>query len=226
MIYFDNVTKNYTPSIIGVENTNFEINRGDFVFFTGKSGAGKSTILNLLRKEIEPSYGEIYVNNIKIRNLSKSKIPYFKRMIGFASKTTYLLENKTIYENLEFILTVTNHSTKDIKSNIPKILGIVGLKSKYNNYPKELSGGEIFRITLATALANSPEILILDEPTSNLDYDTSWDIMCILNELNHIGITILVATHAAEFVNLMKKRVITLENGKIISDFKNSKYSF
>lgn len=224
MIFFNNVTKIFENDVVGLQNVTIKIEKGEFVFFVGKNGSGKSTILKLITKEIEPTKGEIFVDDFGLENMSSKNISYYRRRLGIVNLSLGLLENKTVYDNIAFVMIATEQSSAQIKHIVPGILSTVGMKGKMYAFPSELSDGEKLRITLARALVNSPDILLADEPTASLDADTAWDIMCLLDDINRIGITVLVATHAREIVNIMKKRVVNLHEGKILGDVKKGKY--
>ncbi len=226
MIFFNNVTKIFENHAVGVQDVTLKIDRGEFVFFVGKSGSGKSTLFKLITKEIEPSKGEIFINDVKLENMSVKEIPYHRRRLGVVNQSMGLLEGKTVYDNIAFAMIATEQPLAQIKHIVPGILGTVGMRSKMFAFPCELSDGEKLRIALARSLVNSPDILLADEPTASLDPDTAWDIMCLLDEINRIGITVLVATHAKELVNIMKKRVVNLHDGKILGDVKKGKYGY
>lgn len=226
LIVFKNVTKTYPNSEIGVENISLEIKEGDFVFLVGKTGSGKSTLINLLTGEIRPTSGDILVNNLSIINLAQKDFPYYRRVLGIINNDYSLIEHKTVYENLEIAMLATGHSSKSIRQSIPLALGLVGMTKKMYDYPTNLSGGETFKILMARAVVNNPKIIIADEPTAHLDYDSSLDIMSLFNDINKLGITIIIATHAKEFVDIMKKRVVTMQNGKVLGDVSKGKYGW
>lgn len=225
-ITFNNVTKIYENNVIGLNNITINIQKGEFVFILGKSGSGKSTFLNLITRQIEPTSGKITVEDVNISEIPKKKVPFFRRNFGIVYQETSLLPNKNVYDNIAFAMIATEKPTSLIKKSVPIALGTVGMRKKAACYPWELSGGELFRVGLARAIVNNPSIIIADEPTANLDPDMSWDIMCLLDELNRKGVTVLVATHAKELVNIMRKRVVTFYNGKMIGDVKNGKYGY
>ena len=216
MIDIENVTKIYPNGTIGVENINIHIEKGEFVFLVGSSGSGKSTMIKLLLKELDPTEGTITINNVKTGQLRRGQIPYLRRNLGVVFQDFRLLPNKTVFENVAFAMQVIEAPTKTIRRNVPTVLSLVGLRDKSKVYPRELSGGEQQRTALARAIVNNPPILIADEPTGNLDPATAWDIMTLLEEINKRGTTVVIATHAKDIVDQMQKRVITLENGHII----------
>jgi len=224
MIDMDLVCKEYENNVRGVKNISLHIEPKEFVFFIGKSGAGKSTLLKLIAKEIRPTSGTIVVNNVPLSTIGNKEFPYFRRQFGLISKEIGLLESKTVYQNLELVLWAAEQPPKTMRKNISMALALVGLSEKKDAYPKTLSAGEYFRILMARAVINNPIILVADEPTANLDYETAWDIMSLFQDINHLGITVLIATHAKEFVDVMKKRVIALHNGRILTDVKKGKY--
>lgn len=226
MIIFHNVSKTYPNNEIGVENVSLEIKDGDFVFLVGQTGSGKSTLINLLTGELKPTKGDITVNNLSLGNLNHKDFPYYRRILGIINHDCLLINHKTIYQNLEITMLATGHSNKSIREAIPLALGLVGMSKKMYDYPSNLSGGETFKVLMARAVINNPKIIIADEPTAHLDYDSSLDIMSLFNEINQLGITIIIATHAKEFVDIMKKRVITMQNGKVLGDVSKGKYGW
>lgn len=213
MILFQNVTKIYEDRVIALNDATFHINRGEFVFVTGPSGAGKSTLTKLITREEAPDNGKITVADFDVTSLPAKKIPYLRRSMGIVFQDFRLLPKKTVYENVSFAMEVVGASSRQIRRRVPDILSMVGLSSKAKSYPDQLSGGEQQRVGIARALANKPHILIADEPTGNLDNDTAWEIMSILDNINKQGTTILMVTHAQNIVEEMQKRVITIENG-------------
>ena len=220
MITLKNVSKIYPNGTEGLKNVSLHIDKGEFVFVVGLSGSGKSTMIKLLTKEINPEEGEITINSIDTVNMKRSRIPYLRRNIGIVFQDFRLLENKTVYENVAFAMQVVEAPPQIIKRNIPMVLSLVGLKDKAHVYPNELSGGEQQRTVLARVIVNNPPILIADEPTGNLDPATSWDIMSLLDEINKRGTTVVIATHAKDIVDRMQKRVIALDNGEVVRDSK------
>lgn len=224
MICLQNVSKTYSNGAIGLNHTNINIEKGEFVFITGNSGSGKSTLLRLLLKEIEPSHGKIIINNKDLVKLKTSQIPYLRRDIGIVFQDFRLLPNKTVYENVAFAMQIVGATNREIRKQVPIILGLVGLARKARCYPNELSGGEQQRTALARAIVNNSPILIADEPTGNLDPATSWEIMNCLQDINKRGVTIVMATHEREIVNTLKKRVIEITHGSITKDIYEGGY--
>ena len=218
MITLEHVSKSYTAGIPALNDVSLEIRQGEFVFIVGDSGSGKSTFLKLLLKELEPTEGNITINGIHLQRLKRKRIPYFRRGIGMVYQDFRLLKDRNVYENVAFAQRVISESARSIKKKVPLMLSMVGLAAKYKSYPKQLSGGEQQRVAIARALINEPKILLADEPTGNLDVTNSWDIMRLLEEVNKKGTTVVVVTHNMEIVEAMKKRVITLKKGVMVSD--------
>ena len=225
MIHMNNVTKVYPNGSTGVENINLHINKGEFVFIVGSSGSGKSTLMKLLLKELDPTEGDIIINKVKINELNRRQIPYLRRNLGVVFQDFRLLPNKTVYENVAFAMRVIEAPGRIIRRNVPAVLSLVGLGQKGRSYPNQLSGGEQQRTALARAIANNPPILICDEPTGNLDPETAYGIMKLLDDINKRGTTIVMATHARDIVDAMQKRVVTLHKGHIIRDIEKGGYS-
>ena len=225
MITLEGVTKSYNPKgQPALNNISLHINKGEFVFIVGNSGSGKSTLIKLLLKELEATSGKIMVNGYEVNKLRRRKIPKFRRGIGCVFQDFRLLPDRNVYENVAFAQRVIERPNRVIKKRVPEILTLVGLAAKYKSLPEELSGGEQQRVALARALVNRPNLLLADEPTGNLDPTNSIEIMRLLEEINERGTTVLVVTHNREIVNEMKKRVITLKNGVIISDEQEGGY--
>ncbi len=225
MITLEGVTKSYNPKgQPALNNISLHINKGEFVFIVGNSGSGKSTLIKLLLKELEATSGKIMVNGYEVNKLRRRKIPKFRRGIGCVFQDFRLLPDRNVYENVAFAQRVIERPNRVIKKRVPEILTLVGLAAKYKSLPDELSGGEQQRVALARALVNRPNLLLADEPTGNLDPTNSIEIMRLLEEINERGTTVLVVTHNREIVNEMKKRVITLKNGVIISDEQEGGY--
>lgn len=226
MIEFVNVNKQYKSGKKALDNINLKINKGDFIFLVGSSGAGKSTFIKLLLKEEEVSSGSIIIDNSDITKIPKRKIPKLRRGIGVVFQDFRLLPNKNVYENVAFAMEITGHTTKEIRRRVPFVLGMVGLSEKAKSYPNQLSGGEQQRVSIARAIVNNPNLLIADEPTGNLDPQTAWEIMNILKDINRRGTTIIMATHAKELVDEMKKRVVALDKGKLVRDEERGSYDY
>ena len=225
MIKLEHVSKSYTAGIPALNDVSLDIEEGEFVFIVGDSGSGKSTLIKLLLKELEPTEGTITINNKKLNKIKRRQIPKFRRNIGVVFQDFRLLKDRNIYENIAFAQRVTETSTRIIKKKVPAALSLVGLAQKYKSFPKELSGGEQQRVAIARAIVNEPAILLADEPTGNLDPTNSWEIMKLLEEANDRGTTVLVVTHNQEIVNEMKKRVVTMKKGVIVSDEKKGGYN-
>lgn len=226
MIEFKNVTKVYGKNTPALSNINLSIDKGEFVFLVGPSGAGKSTFIKTLLKEIDPSSGNVVVNGVDITTLKRKDIPYYRRKIGVVFQDFRLIPNLNVYENVAFAMRVVEAPMREIRKKVPAVLSMVGLASKHKAFPHELSGGEQQRVSLARALVNNPALIIADEPTGNLDPDTSMEIMDILNDINRAGTTILMATHAKDIVDNMKKRVLALEKGKLVRDEQRGSYGY
>ncbi len=224
MIQLQGVSKVYSNGAVGLNNVSLTIEKGEFVFITGNSGSGKSTFLKLLFKEIDPDHGKIIINNKDISKLKRRQIPYLRRDLGMVFQDFRLLPNKTVYENVAFAMQIVGATSREIRKNVPLVLGLVGLARKARCYPNELSGGEQQRTALARAIVNNNPILIADEPTGNLDPATSWEIMNCLQDINRRGVTIIMATHEREIVNALKKRVIEISNGQISKDVHEGGY--
>ncbi len=218
MIEFINVSKEYDNKVKALDDVSLKIDKGEFVFLVGASGAGKSTMLKLLLKEEEPTEGQIYLGNRNITKVRKRKIPEVRRNLGVVFQDFRLLSNKTVYENVAFAMEILGEHPKEIRRRVPMILSMVNLSKKASNFPDELSGGEHQRVAIARAIVNNPPVLIADEPTGNLDPDTAWEIMSVLGDINSRGTTILMATHAKDIVDVMQKRVIQIHNGSLIRD--------
>ncbi|MBR4892527.1 MAG: cell division ATP-binding protein FtsE [Clostridia bacterium] len=229
MIKFTNVTKTYENNnnneIHALNNVSLDIKKGEFVFVVGSSGAGKSTLTKLLIAEFFPTEGEIIVGDTNLGNLTRKEIPYYRRTIGMVFQDFRLLENKTVYENVAFALEIVGATRRQIRRRVPDALSRVGLATKASRYPHELSGGEQQRIAIARAIVNNPQIIIADEPTGNLDPRISKEIMDMLLEINKGGATVIVVTHDKTLVDLMKKRVILLDGGKIVADEERGAYN-
>ena len=223
MIEFQNVTKKYSKMIV-LDRVNFKIKRGEFISVVGPSGAGKSTLIKMLICEESPTSGTIIVASRDITQLKLRELPFYRRKLGVVFQDFKLLPQKTVYENVAFALQVSGESGSRIRPVIPRLLEIVGLPHKIHAYPHELSGGEQQRVAIARALVHRPKILVADEPTGNLDTINTQDIMEILKKINEFGTTVVLVTHNREIVNQLRKRVVTLDHGKLVSDEQIGKY--
>lgn len=225
MIKMENVTKVYENGAVGLREFNLHIKKGEFVFVVGSSGSGKSTFIRLLLKEVEPTDGNIIINGTDITAIKRRQIPYLRRKIGVVFQDFRLLPSKTVYENVAFAMQVVETNPKIIRRNVPQILAMVGLAKKINAYPNQLSGGEQQRVALARAIINRPPILLADEPTGNLDPDTAWEIMDLIQEINRNGTTVVISTHAKDIVDSMHKRVVEINKGLVLRDVEGGGYS-
>ena len=224
MIKFKNVSKIYDNNVKALSDVTIDIEAGEFVFLVGPSGSGKSTFIKMLLKEIEHTKGTIVVGDTKLTDLPRKEVPYFRRKIGMVFQDFRLIPNLNVYENVAFAMKVVEASPREIRRRVPMVLSLVGLSHKYKMFPNELSGGEQQRVSLARAIVNNPSVLIADEPTGNLDPETAKEIMALLDDVNKAGTTILMATHAKDIVDNMKKRVIAIEGGEIARDEKRGMY--
>ncbi len=220
MIKLEHVSKTYSAGVPALNDVNLEIEDGEFVFVVGDSGSGKSTLIKLLLKELEPTEGTITIDGKVLSKIKRKQIPKFRRGIGVVFQDFRLLKDRNVYDNIAFAQKVIGESNAHIKKKVPKMLSMVGLAAKYKSKPKELSGGEQQRVAIARALINEPSILLADEPTGNLDNNNAWEIMKLLEEINERGTTVIVVTHNLEIVKVMKKRVITVKKGIVVSDSK------
>ena len=222
MILLDNVSKYYPgDKVPALDNVSLHIQPKEFVFLVGKSGAGKSTLIKMLTREEKPTSGKIMVGGIDYEYMKRRHIPHLRRRLGVVFQDFKLLPNRTVYENVAFALEIVGVSNAEIRRTVPKVLELVGLADKGHKFPDELSGGERQRVAIARSMARQPKILIADEPTGNLDPETSWGIVSLLEEINNFGTTILVTTHDEKIVNQLKRRVITIRDGRVIGDQKN-----
>lgn len=224
MITFSNIAKAYTPESPALREINLKIPTGDFVSVVGQSGAGKSTLLKLLSAEERPTQGKIIIDGWEITQIKRWQIPHLRRQIGVVFQDYKLLRKRTAFENVAFAMEVGGALTREIRETVPHILKLVNLLDKADVYPNEMSGGEKQRVAIARALAYKPQILLADEPTGNLDALHSWDIVQLLIKINKLGTTVLLATHNDDIVNALKKRVVTLNKGAIISDQQGGTY--
>ncbi len=223
MINFQTVSKFYNHSA-ALEDVDFEVGQGEFVSLTGRSGAGKSTIIKLLIGEEKPSKGRIFFSQYEVNKLKDQDLPAFRRHIGVIFQDFRLLPTKNAYENIAFALEVAGRPQRDISELVPQVLDMVGLSDKAKNFPHELSGGERQRVAIARAMIHRPEIVIADEPTGNLDPLNTYEIIKLLEKINELGTTVVLATHDKEVINALEKRVITLDKGRIIRDEQKGKY--
>lgn len=224
MIEISKLTKTYDKSSRALKGVDITINDGEFVFITGRSGSGKSTLLRILLKEVEPTSGRVIVNDMDLGTMPRRYVPKYRRTLGVVFQDFRLLKDRTVYENVAFAQRVIGVPGRTIRESVPEILKMVGLSSKYKSFPHQLSGGEQQRVAIARALINKPAVLLADEPTGNLDPQNAMDIMLLLDEINRQGTTVIVVTHSREIVEMMQKRVITIEKGVVISDRKGSGY--
>jgi cell division transport system ATP-binding protein len=225
MIVFEDVTKVYEPNVTALNRVSFVIEKGEFVFIVGASGSGKSTMIRLLLKELEPTEGRIIVGGRDLGRLKRSKVPLLRRNVGCVFQDFKLLPNRTAAENVAYALKVQGEGRNAIRRKVPEVLNLVGLSHKTHSLPDELSGGEQQRVSIARAFVNHPPLLICDEPTGNLDPDTSVGIMQLLYRINRAGTTILMVTHDREMVDKMRKRVIALEEGRLMRDERRGGYT-
>lgn len=225
MILLDRVTKTYSKKGSALERINLHVEAKEFVVIVGQSGAGKSTLLKLLTREEKPTSGKIIVGGIDYERLKDKDIPYLRRKIGTVFQDFKLLPNRTVFENIAFALEIVGMSNKEIRHSVPKVLDLVGLKGKGDSYPLELSGGERQRVAIARAVVRQPKILIADEPTGNLDPKHAWDVIRVLEKINRHGTTVILTTHNMDIVNKLKRRVVTIKDGKVVGDRARAGYS-
>jgi len=224
MILLDRVSKIYNRKSTAIERINLHIEPKEFVIVVGQSGAGKTTLLKLLTREEKPTSGKIIVGGVDYDKLKDRDVPLLRRKIGVVFQDFKLLPNRTVFENVAFALEIVGMGTKEIENTVPRVLDIVNLKDKANSMPDELSGGERQRVAIARAIVRQPKILIADEPTGNLDPKYAWDVIKVLEKINRFGTTVLLTTHNQDIVNKLKRRVVVIENGKIVSDKTNASY--
>ena len=226
MIEINKLTKTYDKSSRALKGVDISIEEGEFVFITGRSGSGKSTLLRILLKEVEPTSGRVVVNDMDLGAMPRRYVPKYRRTLGVVFQDFRLLKDRTVYENIAFAQRVIGVPGRTIKESVPRMLKLVGLSSKYKAFPHQLSGGEQQRVAIARALINQPAVLLADEPTGNLDPQNAMEIMKLLEEINRCGTTVIVVTHSRELVNTMKKRVITMDKGIVISDVREGGYRY
>jgi cell division transport system ATP-binding protein len=225
MISLQHVTKTYKNDVTALDDVSIEIEKGEFVFLVGPTGCGKSTCIRLMMKELEPSRGEVSIAGRPLSDVPRSRLPYLRRNLGVVFQDYKLLPNRTVYDNVAYSLQVIGESRKEIRRKVPDILRLVGLSTKLHNYPTELSGGEQQRVSVARAFVNHPPLLLADEPTGNLDPETSIGIMQLIYRINRTGTTVIVATHDKEMVDKMRRRVIELREGRIVRDERSGLYT-
>lgn len=224
MIEISKLTKTYEKSSRALKDVSLTIDDGEFVFITGRSGSGKSTLLRILLKEVEPTSGRVVVNDMDLGRMPRRYVPKYRRQLGVVFQDFRLLKDRNVYENVAFAQRVIGVSGRKIRESVPEMLRMVGLSSKYKSFPHQLSGGEQQRVAIARTLINRPAILLADEPTGNLDPHNAMEIMGLLEEINRQGTTVVVVTHSSEIVNMMRKRVITIQRGIVVGDEKESGY--
>lgn len=225
MITLENVSKVYEDNgAVALRDVSLNIDKGEFVFVVGSSGSGKSTFIKMLLKEVDPTSGKLIIDGMDITTLRRKEIPYLRRKVGVVFQDFRLLPSKTVYENVAFAMQIVEASPKDIRRTVPQVLALVGLGKKAKAYPNQLSGGEQQRVALARAIINKPPILLADEPTGNLDPETAWEIMELLQDINLRGTTVVMATHAKDIVDRMQKRVVTMQKGIVLRDVREGGY--
>ncbi|MBQ2444835.1 MAG: cell division ATP-binding protein FtsE [Oscillospiraceae bacterium] len=226
MIDLIDVYKTYETGTHALNGIDMHIDDGEFVFLVGQSGSGKSTIIKLLTAELKPTSGSVLVNGYKLESIRRGKIPYMRRTLGVIFQDFRLIENKTVFENVAFAMRVVGARPREIRKRVPYVLQLVGLENKGRRYPNELSGGEQQRVAIARALVNNPSMIIADEPTGNLDPARSFEIMLLLEQINALGTTVMVVTHEKGLVDRFTKRVIAIDEGKVVSDGMDGYYSY
>ena len=224
MIYFDKVSKVYSPTSIALEDVSFSIEPQEFVSVVGQSGSGKTTLLKLLLAEEKPTAGKVFFESLDVSRLSNGELPKLRRRIGAVFQDYKLLPTKTAYENVAFAMEAAGKTDEEISGDVPQVLELVGLMDKAWHFPSELSGGELQRVAIARAIVNRPDVVLADEPTGNLDPINTWEIIGLLEKINELGTTVMLATHDKEVINSLKRRVITLEKGKMVRDEKRGRY--
>ena len=226
MIEFTDVVKNYSPDTQALRGVTMQIDDGEFAFLVGPSGSGKSTIIKLITGELKPSSGTVHVNGYSLERIRKREIPYLRRTVGVVFEDFRLIATKTVYENMAFAMRAVGAKKKEIEERVPYILELVGMEDKAHRHPNELSGGEKQRLAIARALVNNPSTIIADEPTGNLDPQLALEIMILLQEINNLGTTVLVVTHAQDLVDRFEKRVIAIDEGVVVHDGMDGYYKY
>ncbi len=224
MIYFDRVSKVYSPTSVALEEVTFTIEPQEFVSVVGQSGAGKSTLLKLLLAEESPSAGKVFFESLDMHKVRNADLPKVRRRMGVVFQDYKLLPTKTAYENIAFAMEAAGKTEEEIQQDVPQVLELVGLMNKAWHFPSELSGGELQRVAIARAIVNRPDVIIADEPTGNLDPINTWEIINLLEKINELGTTVVLATHDKEVINSLKRRVITMEGGRVVRDEKRGRY--
>ena len=224
MIYYDRVSKIYADNSVALEDVSFSVEPGEFISIVGHSGAGKTTLVKMLLAEEKPSSGSVFFESIKVHEIPMSKMGELRRKIGTVFQDFRLLPNKTAYENIAFAMEAAGRTEEDIRSDVPHVLELVDLGEKMNNFPSELSGGEQQRVAIARAIVNQPDVIVADEPTGNLDPINTFEIVQILKKINDLGTTIILTTHNKGVIDALKKRVVTMDRGKVIRDDREGKY--
>lgn len=224
MIKFDAVSKKYGSAITALDNISLDIKKGEFVFLVGSSGAGKSTLLRILSKEIYPTSGKVFLNEKDVTKLKSNELPSYRRKIGYIFQDFKLLDDRTVFENVAITLEVLGKTTEEIEKQVEHTLKLVEIWDRRNLFPRQLSGGEAQRTAIARAIVGKPDLVLADEPTGDLDPQTAWGVIQLLNEINSWGTTIVMATHNSEIVNTLKRRVVVIKKGKITKDSKEGKY--
>ena len=226
MVHMKDVVMCYEAGVTAIDGISLDIDAGEFVFLVGPSGSGKTTLIKLITGEVSPQSGELDINGFDMRKIRRRKLPKLRRTLGVIFQDFRLIDDRTVFENVAFAMHVVGASKKDIDQRVPHVLSLVGLEGREKRYPQELSGGEQQRVAIARALVNNPKMIIADEPTGNLDPVKSLDLMLLLEKINEMGTTVLVVTHEKELVNAFSKRVIAIDEGKIISDGMGGYYSY
>ena len=224
MIFFDDVSKIYAHDAVALQNVTLKIKPKEFVSIVGSSGAGKTTLLKLLTREEEPTKGRIFLDGIEVTSIPRRKLHEIRRRIGVVFQDYKLLSGKTMFENVAFAMEVSGRMDAEINEDVPQALELVGLGDKMQNFPHQLSGGEKQRVAIARALINRPDVLLADEPTGNLDPVNTWEIIKLLQKINELGTTVILATHDKEIINTIGKRVVVVDKGEVLSDQENGKY--